>query len=65
MHLAVSVIESDKGLQSWIKDDTCRRVWLGYSKEDWYNFSPMKGKIYYDYLTLCSSCKKTLLLTMN
>ena len=36
MHLAVSVMDLDEGLQSWLSDQTCRRVWLGYSKEDWY-----------------------------
>ena len=45
MHLAVSVMESYEGLQSWLYDKTCSRVWLGYSKEDWYNSSPGKGNV--------------------
>ena len=44
MHLAVSVMDSDEGLQSWLYDKTCSRVWLGYSKEDWYYSTPSKGK---------------------
>ena len=44
MHLAVSVMKADKKLQSWLDGQTCRRVCLGYSKEDWYYLSPSKGK---------------------
>ena len=39
-------MDSDEGLQSWLNDKTCRRVWLGYSKEDWYNLTRLEGKLF-------------------
>ena len=43
MHLAVSIMESNKDLLTWIDDKPCENVWLGYSKEDWYYSTPTKG----------------------
>ena len=45
MHLAVSVMDSDEGLQSWLME-RCKRVWLGYSKEDWYYLNPLEGNMF-------------------
>ena len=44
MHLAVSVVESDKRLNLWLDYKSCQKVWLGYSKEDWYYNTVSKGK---------------------
>ena len=44
MHLAVSFIKLDKDLESWLDAQSCDKVWLGYSKEDWYYTPPNAGK---------------------
>ena len=45
MHLAVSVMNVQKDLESWLNDETCSRLWIGYSKEDWYFESTSNGKM--------------------
>ena len=37
-------MNSDEGLQTWLNDKRCKRVWLGYSKEDWYYPTTPEGK---------------------
>ena len=45
MNLAVSVIDhqSHPDLQGWLEDSSCNTLWLGYSKEDWYQTTPSGG----------------------
>ena len=46
MNLAVSVLDnkSHPDLQGWMKSSSCSKLWLGYSKEDWYYPPVHKGK---------------------
>ena len=54
MLLAVSVWN-----HSWLYDKRCPKVWLGYSKEDWYYLSPSEGESVILYTVYCTidSCK--------
>ena len=46
MNLAVSVIDhqSNPALQKWLQDSSCNSLWLGYSKEEWYQTTPSGGR---------------------